>query len=295
MEQIQAKRLLFSRILKSFVIGSCLLVLTCKIDHGLEPIGSRIGGKVFFFGDKNPYLTDEVRVAVIRQFPPRDIRELLFSEIIFSNSDRLPVAPRPWEIYVAPGSYEIVAVIWKANNESWNISDIIGMYGGTFLGDQLVPPYPFKPIILSGSDSVIDTINIEANLNRVNRDATIEGTVTFIGTWPANTGVVGIAAFTSLPKKGDVMDYVLKNAALDYSVPTFVDHANYRLRVRSSDTLKYVAVMWIDNTYDFMAITDIGAYMDPDDPSQPGTVTPKTGQTLGINITVDFSRMGGGS
>jgi len=281
-------------ILRCLGIGLLLLQASCEIDHGLEPIRSKIGGMVSFKGDKNPDLTDEVRVALVKQFPPKEINELLFSEIILRNEDRLPVEPRHWEIYVTPGSYEIAAVIWKANNQSWNISDIVGIYGGAFVGDQLIPPFPFKPIVIPESGAVIDTINIEANLNRVNRDATVEGRITFGGPWPSNTGVVAIGAFTAVPAQGNIIDYLLKNVALDYSVSTFVDQADFRLRVRSSDVLKYVAVMWIEDSYDFNTIRDIGFYRDPADPSNPGTVTPKAGATTGIDITVDFSHFGGG-
>jgi hypothetical protein len=292
MEQLFSKRS-FRRIFKSCLIGLLLLYAACEIDHGLEPIRSKIGGKVFFYGDRNPDTTDEVRVAVIKKFPPQDITELMFSDIIFGNQDTLPVV-RPWEIYLPPDTYEIVAVIWKENNSSWNISDIVGMYGGIFIGDQLLPPLSFPQIVIPSSNSFIDTLNIQANLNRVNRDATIEGTVTFIGTWPSNTGVVGIGAFYDIPQKDNVVDYLRKNVALDYSVPTSVDRADYRLRVRSSDALNYIAVMWIDNSYDLSKIKDIGSYRDPADPSKPGAVTLTSHKATGIDITVDFSKMGGG-
>jgi hypothetical protein len=278
---------------KVFVIGLILFSAACEIDHGLEPIRSKIGGIVHFKGDHNPDTTDEVRVAVIKKFPPQDITELMFSDIIYGNRDTLP-ADRRWEIYLSPGSYEIVAVIWKEHNASWNISDIVGMYGGTFIGDQLIPPFPFPKINISSSTSVIDTLNIQANLNRVNRDATIEGTVTFVGTWPSNTGVVGIGAFSDIPQKGNVIDYLVKNVALDYSVPISVDRADYRLRVRSSDVLKYVAVMWIDKSYDLGKIKEIGFYRDPADTSKPGTVTLTNGKATGVDIKVDFSKMEGG-
>jgi hypothetical protein len=269
------------------------VLAACSVDHGLEPIRSKIGGTVTFLGDANPSNTDEVRVAVIKQFPPRDITELTFSDMIFGNSDK-PNTVRPWEIFLAPGSYQIVAVIWKAHNQSWNISDIIGMHGGMFIGDQLVPPYPFPTIVLADAGSVIDTLNITANLNRVNRDATIEGTVTFTGDWPKNTGVIGIGAFTEIPQRGNVLDYLIKNVALDYSIATFVDHADYRLRVRKTDAIRYMAVMWIADSYDFNSITDVGAYRNPADPSVPGTIDASSGSATGIDIAVDFSQTQGG-
>jgi hypothetical protein len=280
-------------VLQTVGIFFLLLQSACEIDHGLEPIRSKIGGMVTFKGDKNPDLTDEVRVALVKKFPPKEINELLFSEIILNNSDRLPVEPRHWEIYVAPGSYEIAAVIWKANNQSWNISDVIGIYGGAIVGDQVIPPFPFKPIVIPESGAIIDTINIETNLNKVNRDATVEGTISFVGQWPSNTGIVAIGAFTDIPAPNNIFDYLLKNVALDYSVPIKVPQAEYRLRIRSTDALKYMAVVWIADTYDFNTIRDIGYFRDPADTSKPGTVTPKPGATTGIDITVDFSRFGG--
>jgi hypothetical protein len=273
--------------------GLLLALLACSVDHGLEPIRSKIGGRVFFYGDKNPDLTDEVRVAVLKKFPPKDITELTFSEILFGNSDQPPDTV-PWEIYLEPGSYEIAAVIWKANNESWNISDIIGMWGGQFIGDQLIPPFPFVPVTLAGSRSVVDTIDIRANLNRVNRDAVVEGSITFAGAWPSNTGVVGIAAFSRIPEPGNVMDYLLKNIALDYSVPTFTERATYRLRVRSTERIRYLALMWINDSFQFDAIRDIGSYRDPADPSLPGSIDPSGRRVTGVDITVDFASVFGG-
>jgi hypothetical protein len=281
-------------ILQFLAIGFLVLQFSCEIDHGLEPIRSKIGGVVSFKGDKNPDLTDEVRVALVKKFPPKEINELLFSEIILNNSDRLPVNPRPWEIYVSPGSYEIAAVIWKANNQSWNISDVIGIYGGSIVGDQVIPPFPFKPIVIPESGAIIDTINIETNLNKVNRDATVEGKITFVGQWPSNTGIVAIGAFIDIPAQGNILDYLLKNVALDYSVPINVDQAEYRLRIRSTDALKYMAVIWIADSFDFNTVRDIGYFRDPADTSKPGIVTPKPGATTGIDIFVDFSRFGGG-
>lgn len=277
-----------SRNFKILFLFFCLF-LSCTIDHGLEPIRSKIGGTVQFIGAQNPFITDEVRVAVVPQFPPRTINELLFSDIIWANRDTLPADPRPWEIYLPPGSYDIVAVIWKANNQSWNISDIIGVYGGTFIGDQLIPPFPFRPIVLPSNDSVIDTLHVVANLDRVNRDTLIQGTIYFLGSWPSNTGVVGIGAFSEVPQKGNLLDYFFKNVSLDYSIPPFVSSYGYRLRVRSTQWIRYVAVLWIDNAFDLSSMREIGFYRDFSDSTQPGEIQSKTGPYQGIDITVNFS------
>ena len=265
-------------------VWMCVLLihLHCNIDHGLEPIHSKIGGEITFIGDIPPR-TDEVRVAVIKDFPPRAINELLFSDQIPFAEDAVA-----WEIYMPPGRYAAVVVVWKEKNQSWNLSDIIGLYGGTFVGDMLIPTY--LPVTIPDETSVIDTVDIQANLNRVNRDAAIEGTVTFTGEWPQNTGIVGIGAFVDTPEPGNLIDYYFNNVALDYTIPLFVSEYTYRLRVASTlGTLGYVSVIWIDASFDLTSIKDIGFYRDPENPDLPGSVPLTYNMTTsGIDITVNF-------
>jgi hypothetical protein len=270
---------------------ACVFIVSCEVDHGLQPIHSKIGGSIRFTGSRVPLDTEEIRVALVKDFPPRDIKELLFSDYIpFRAHDTVLVStPVPWEIFAPPGEYDMVAVIWKEHNESWNISNVVGVYGGLFLGDMLVPTY--KSVAVPSYDSVIDTVYILANVNRVNRDAKISGTIHFTGNWPGNTGIVGVGAFVDIPQKGNLLDLYLKNAALDYGVPAFVPDYEYSLRVRSVDVLKYIAVIWINSSYDLTSIREIGYYTDPEDPSKPGTVT--TGRELTtehVDITVHFSQ-----
>jgi len=256
----------------------------CRIDHGLEPIYSKIGGKIFFNGEI-PRYTDEVRAVVVKEFPPKSVNQLLFSDMIPYQQDTAD-----YEIYLPEGTYDMVAVIWKEHNRSWNISDIIGLYGGTFVGDILIPT--FKPVTVPHEYAVLDTIDIEANFNRVNRDAAIEGTVTFVGQWPENSGAIGVGAFREIPEKGNFIDYYFKSVYIDYGVATFVEKDDYLLRVHGGDTLKCIAVLWIDNTFDLTTIQDIGFYKDPQHPDQPGTViVPKDSTLTGIDITVNFSEM----
>lgn len=257
------------------------LVLKCRIDHGLEPIYSKISGKIIFTGEP-PANTDGVRVAVIQEFPPRNINELLFSDNIPLYQDTAD-----YEIYLPEGQYDVIAVIWKEKNQPWNISDVIGVYGGTFIGDLLVPT--FHGITISDKHAVLDSIDIQTNLNRVNRDAKIEGTITFTGQWPGNTGIIGIGAFTDIPEPGNFIDYYFKNIALDYTIPPFVESAEYKLRVRSSDTINYLVVLWIDSSFNLGSIQDIGFFQDSQDPSQPGVIQVSTDSTVtGIDITVNF-------
>lgn len=272
--------------------ATILIWITCRIDHGLGPLHSKISGRVNLTGDL-PKGTDEIRVAAALTFPPRNINELLFSDMLqFKSGNTITNWNPEWEIYLPEGTYGVVAAIWKGNNQSWNISDVIGVYGATFIGNVLsgLP----QAVTIQNEHHVLDTINIEANLNRVNRDATIKGRITFQGKWPENTGITGVGAFFDIPVPNDPFDYFYKNAALDYSVTTFVEQYDYTLRVNSSDTLKYIAVLWIDNSFDLNNIHDIGFYPDPEDPDKPGTVTVQPNSSAeGIDMTVDFSAIGG--
>jgi hypothetical protein len=266
----------------ALLLAFFLLMLSCKIDHGLEPVGSRIAGAVTFSGQIPPK-TDQVRVAVTEKFPPRDITELIFSDALPYREGRAD-----YEIYLPPATYEVVAVIWKEKNQPWNISDVIGIYGGSFVGDLLIPT--FEPVTVPDSRTSVEDIDVECNFNKVNRDAAIEGTITFSGTWPDNTGIVGIGAFNDIPKPGDYIDYYFKNVALDYTVPPYVTRHEYRLRVRSGETLKYIAVLWINDDYNLASITDLGFYRNPADPSMPGIVAVAPDSIAeGIDIAIQFN------
>jgi len=219
---------------------------------------------------------------VAKTFPPKDIKELIFSNGLSTGQPQAE-----YEIFLPPSTYDVIAVFWKEKNEPWNISDVIGIYGGTFVGDLLIPT--FEPVTLPDASASIENIDIQTNLNKVNRDAAIEGTITFTGTWPDDTGLVGIGAFIEIPEAGNTIDYYFKNIALDYSVPVGVSSHQYRLRVRSGETIQYIAVIWINDNYHLASITDLGFYPDSTDPQNPGSVTVVPGGTItGIDIAIAF-------
>ncbi|MFO7889851.1 MAG: hypothetical protein R6V04_05880 [bacterium] len=258
---------------------------SCKIDHGLEPINSKITGSITFYGDVPPH-TDEVRVAVVKNFPPKNIKSLLFSNMInFRNKTA------EYELYLPRGTYEVVAVLWKEHNHSWNISNVIGVYGGSVIGDLLIPTY--IPITIADNNTIVKNIDIAATLERVNRDAQIKGTINFKGDWPDNTGVMAVGAFTEIPDQGNYIDYFFKSMFIDYSIPIFVSSTDYTLRVQGGETVKYIAALWIDDSFNLTSITDVGFYPDPEGSSGtvPGSVTvPLNSVRTGINIMVDFSK-----
>ncbi len=276
----------FLKMLELILLIILLVILfSCNIDHGLEPINSKITGTITFYGDP-PSTTDEVRVAVVKNFPPKNIKSLLFSNMIDFRKKTAE-----YELYLPKGTYEAVAVLWKEHNQSWNISNVIGIYGGSLIGDLLIPTY--LSVTLVDNNTTVNNIDIQATLERVNRDAKIKGEINFVGDWPDNTGIMAVGAFTKIPEPGNYIDYFFSSIFIDYSIPTFVSSADYTLRVHGQDTVKYIAALWIDNSFDLSSIKDVGFYCDPQDSTgtKPGSVVvPTNSVQTGINMTVDFSK-----
>lgn len=276
-----------NHIVKSSKYALLLFLLfiahSCLIDHGLEPVNSKISGKIIFHGTP-PASTDEVRVAVVKHFPPSNIKSLLFSNMINFKQDTAE-----YELYISEGYYEAVAVIWKEHNQSWNISNVIGVYGGGIIDGIIIPT--FTPVIIPDNNTIIKGVDIHASLDRVNRNAKITGTVHFKGKWPENTGIIAVGAFSKIPNPDNYIDYYFSSIFIDYSIQTFVSSSDYLLRVHAMDSVKYIAALWIDNTYDLTGIQDAGFYCDPEDTSgtTPGiVVVPENSTIENIDFTVDF-------
>ena len=116
-----------------------------------------------------------------------------------------------YELYLPQGTYDVVAVLWKEHNQSWNISNVIGVYGGGIIDDLLIPTY--KSVTIPDNNTTVSDIDIKASLDRVNRDAKIKGEINFIGDWPNNTGVMAVGAFNKIPDQGDYIDYFFSSYA----------------------------------------------------------------------------------
>lgn len=261
------------------ILASLIGLTTCEIDHGLLPINSMIGGKLIITGEA-PDGTDELRVGVIRTLPPASLTEILFSNQLPFDQDTVE-----YEVFVPPGAYDAVAVIWKEQGQSYNISNIVGVYNGG-LGALFIP----VPVTVPNENATLNTININVDLERVNRDAEITGTVHFQGEWPPSTGLIAVGAFKKIPEPGNFLDYYFESIYIDYDLTPFTDASDYRLRVTGDSTVPYIAALWIDDTYDLGSIRDIGFYADPQNPGQPkAVVAPKDGILENLDFTVDFS------
>lgn len=271
--------MVFARRLLAFSL-LCFLG-ACSYDHGIDPVFSKITGKVVFVGEMPPN-TDQVRVAVAVNFPPTDLSELLTSDALPKGLDTVA-----YEILVPYGEYSAVGVIWKAKNASWSLTDILGIYSD-------VSGFLPKSVRVTPQEPVADSVDIVADYRLVTRGAHMSGQITFVGEWPQETEIVAVAAFRREPRTiFDLLDP--ENISGFGLVPKGVPVYDYRISV-APGTYSYVAVFWVQKIRqgEFPRFAVIGFYPDPGDPEKPGQVEVALGETAtGIDITADFDLIEG--
>jgi hypothetical protein len=228
-----------------------------------------------------PKNTDEIRVALAKDFPPSNFLELLVSEkILVDASETVTSQIVSYDMQVPLGDYEAAFVIWKELGQSWRITDIVGAYGD-------LATFQFEKITLTDEDPVADSVDIDINLNRVNRNAKIEGHIEFIGEWPVNTAAVALVAFKTL----DISKALPEIAIL----PKNVDAYDYQIKLNADSTgttLELVSVAWLPEGANLLDFKFLGVYSDPDSPEVPVKVVIKPGETVtGIDIVADFANI----
>jgi len=270
------------------ILGACLLLSACKIDHGLAPLKTRIRGKILFQGPTPPEYVAEVRVVAAKRFPP----ENLTSDVIFS--ERLPFDPQKdparldtvrYELVAEARTYPAVGVLWRRAGAPWELTNILGIYTDPL---QFAP----KPVTVDETNPVVEGVDILANWDLAFRDAYIQGTIYFRGTWPEDTEILALGMFPIIPKTA-VEFLTIK--ALDITIPLFREEPySYRTPV-ASGVYKFIAVFWKGRNTSIFDIRAIGFYACPGDSLLPLSVAVQPGETkTGVDIVVDFSHLPAG-
>jgi len=117
-------------------LAAAIILLTGTADcadHGLSPerAVSGVSGTVVFHGTWPAY-TGEVRVALFTVSTPKEMSDL----VTFSDPLPLFVPDAAYRIEVSPGTYGLVAVVWRSIAGTWDPSSAIGYYAGD-TGDTL--------------------------------------------------------------------------------------------------------------------------------------------------------------
>lgn len=230
-----------------------------------------------------PTNTDEIRVAVTKNYPPSDIVSLLFSGPLPVNRDTTVSEQRvAYDLQVPLDDYEAVFAIWKEKDQSFNPADIIGLYGDLLMAAPI-------PVATTSDEPVVSNIDLAIDFTKVQRTAKIEGRIDYFGAWPANTAAVAIFAFFEVPQilPDDFIRYLGAFEILPTD-PTLTQY-DYRLRVPPG-TYKYLAVFWLAQGAELLDFKTLGFYRDSQAPEQPGQVAvADKGTVTGVNISADFA------
>jgi len=267
-------------------MAALLLVVSCELDHGIAPLPGMVRARVLFYGGPPPKNTQGIYLVVAPKFPPRAINELYHSP----NS-----LPFKWdavrdtvyaEMSLPYGHYEAISLWWYNTETKSNLADILALPLDATnnllpLGFDITPEEP------------VFEIDLRANWSRVDRDASIEGTIYFNGPFPANTLATAVAAYVRKPEVH--VEYLTKS--IDFSVGQESDKFDarrnayhYVLPVRHG-TVEYVAVFWLPERASLTDFRVLGIYEDANAPGQPGTLSIKAGETKsGVDIYVDWAK-----
>ncbi len=250
-----------------------VIILCCSYDHGIAPLPGKLAATIYF-RNTAPANTQGIYLVVAPKFPPHAINEL------FHSPNSLPIDQDTvyTEMELPFGRYEAISLWWYNTETKSNLADVLAM--------PLDPENDFLPLGFDLTpEQPVYKIDLYCNWQRVDRDATIEGTVYFNGPFPDNTLVTAIAAYLYKPEAN--VHYLLWLKSIDFSVDDNPYH--FRLPVRHG-TVRYIAVFWLP---EHAALTDfitVGIYEDPTNPGQPGQLSIKANETISnIDINADWS------
>ncbi len=256
-------------------LGLLSFLSSCSDDHGLAPLPGRLLVDIKFHGTP-PANTQGIYLIVTPDFPPHAINELFHS----SNSLPIGLDSVHTEIDLPLGHYDAISLWWYSNDTKSNLADVLSL--PLDINNNLLP---------LGFDLTTSQpqhqMNLVANWDKVNRDASIEGTIYFNGPFPVNTLATAVAAYRYKPTVS--VEYLTFLKSIDFSVGTNPYH--FKLPVRNGN-IEYLAVFWLPENSNLTEFQTIGVYENPAQPGEPAKFRVKTGEALtGLDIQADWSKI----
>lgn len=209
-----------------------LAALRCEIDKGLGPLTTGITGTITFRGSW-PENTEQILVVASTEFPPQGISQLDVGEPL-----PLGVDSARYTIYLPPGLYRAVAVVWKEKGYEWNVNNIIGVY---FVGgDSLSPGQVQVP-----RGHLVEGVNMVANFKRARPhfESSINGTLVIHGQWPSRARHLFVVASLSplaIPKLPSLLDLYISG-----TLPIGGDLVSYSISA-PPDTYAFLAAVVLE-------------------------------------------------
>lgn len=246
---------------------------TCNVDHGIAPLPGKVEATVYFRGTP-PEDTQGIYLTVAPIFPPHAINELYHSP----NSLPIDLDTVHAEMELPYGRYEAISLWWYSTETESNLADVLSI--PLDIENSLLPmSFEITP------ENPVFEIDLYTNWNKVSRDAAIEGTIYFNGPFPENTLATAIAAYQFRPEES--IHYLLWLKSMDFSIDSNPYH--FRLPIRHG-SVNYLAVFWLPERAALSDFQTIGIYLDPNNPSQPGTMSIKADSVVtGIEIYADWN------
>jgi hypothetical protein len=259
------------------VIFFLLAIIACNVDHGIEPLPGTLKVTVSFRGTA-PANTQGIYLIVAPIFPPHAINELYH----LPNSLPIDRDTVRTEMALPYGHYDAISLWWYNKETTSNLADVLAL--PLDVNNQLLP---------LGFDITRDKpvweLEMNANWNRVDRDASIEGDIVFNGPYPKNTLATAIAAYKIKPESK--VHYLVYLKSIDFTVEGNPYHFNLPLR---SGSVEYIAVFWLPERAALADFVTLGTYKNPQDPTKDGRLDIKANENRkGININADWSVING--
>lgn len=255
-----------------------LLCLSCNVDHGVEPLPGKLEVDVIFITEDIPEDTEGVYLWAAPVFPPHAINELFLN----TNSLSLGNDTISTEIVLPYGHYEAFGLWWYNKKTQSNLADI-------FTLKTVFNPQEFEWNLYDFSispEQPIHKTKLFANLNRVDRDASIEGTIYFNGTFPENTLVTAVAAYVQKPIED--VEYFLYLKSMDFSIDK--NPYNFKLPVDSRNMIGYLTIFWLPERAGLGDFEELGFYQD--DNGEPISIRLQPdGKVTGVEIYADWAKI----
>lgn len=157
------------RIRKVIVLLVLIGLAALSCDTGLGLMTTRITGQVIFHNpDKKPDYVESVQVVVASRslFESPSLDDVILADRPVNLSQQ----KASYEVFVPPGTYPMIAAIYKKKGQDWNYLNILGVYGFDPLTYTFYDTDPVvigdKHKVASGYDIICDWRFIGSQANR---------------------------------------------------------------------------------------------------------------------------------
>jgi hypothetical protein len=227
-----------------------------------------ITGKATFQGAWPDSFKNAVVVASIKDI---SLESITFYDLYFGNTFAKGTVTSDYHIYVTPGTYRALAVLFFHQDRPFSLDDLYysQSVGGVVIEDLTVAENESK----TGPDF---------DLQIGPKNSGLAGTITFTGDWPETAEEVRIIAAATFPPE-------MNELIIGESVPVTSDKYQYLFNLDPA-TYRLVGVVWRPQGANWDLLSICGFYFSGGDSLAPGEVIIPDGNTVVNNINIGVNR-----